>query len=110
MIGCLDADARMNETSLIELPQSNCSEAKKAELAEFYSARFGEETVRTLGLVELAQCIDLSEVYLESSGVFSNYAGVLIEYEHCITRNHGNDRDSCTYTSYSSYMESVIES
>ena len=60
MINCLDRDAESNETSLIELPQGNCSEAKKAELAEFYGARFGEELINSINLVELAQCIDLS--------------------------------------------------
>ena len=110
MVKCLDEDARSNEPpKLIELPQNNCSEAKKAELTDFYNPRFTEEVVNHLQVVELAQCIDLSQAYLESSGVFSNFAGVLIEYEHCITRNHGAERDNCTYTSYAPDMSFHVE-
>ena len=60
MISCLDGDAAQNETTLVELPQGNCSEAKKAELTEFYGARFGEDIINFLHLADLAQCIDLS--------------------------------------------------
>lgn len=76
---------------------------------DFYAARFSEEMVVDRNVVELAQCIDLDQVYLESADMFSNFASVRIEFEHCITRNNGAERSDCAFQSYSPYLAPLLD-
>ena len=69
---------------MIEAPIGNCSEAKKAEMAEFYNSRFPSNYVESINVIDTAQCIDTSGLFLESVGLYSNFAQVRIEFEHCI--------------------------
>ena len=53
-------------------------------MAEFYNARFPAEYLEEIGLVDNAFCIDTSDLYVESVGLYTNHAQVRIEFEHCI--------------------------
>ena len=80
---------------MIEAPIGNCSDTKKAQMAEFYNSRFPADYVESINLIDNAQCIDTSGLYLESVGLYSNFAQVRIEFEHCVVTAANQTASDC---------------
>ena len=66
MTQCLLDDQERSEEDpqfvrrMIEAPIGNCSDTKKAQMAEFYNSRFPADYVESINLIDNAQCIDTS--------------------------------------------------
>ena len=71
----------------MEVPLGNCSDEKLAEMAPFYHSRFDQAYIEDSNILNRAQCVDVDGLYLESADLFSNFASVRIQFEHCIETN-----------------------
>ena len=50
-------------------------------------ARFPASIIEDFNVVENAKCVNTSGLRIASEKLFSNYESVMIEFEHCISRN-----------------------